>query len=277
MPSWAIAIVSLIGGFIFHVVYENYREKRKARNESLRNHFKSLEIRVIKPLIEITGQITNSEGTLSIKGASYGSPAYASLIRNLEQGDFDIFKLHFPDLAKKATNLVGEVDKHNKLSKSFLNNLKGLIEEKTGLAVEEGKGRPFIFTNVPYHLRRTLCDLTEDKPLRHDFRQARIERKNDFWEVRTGSTSYAEVTTEEEGNSCKSGLIELMESTEPLEEMSSILKRVNQLENESRSVADLLDFTCRQYGELGQLLNEEKECPYCQVIFHLKKNRGKFV
>lgn len=271
--TYIIPIIGLVIAAItaFGVFYgPKLVAKSQEKKESLRNHFKHLETIVIKPISDTMRGIATYGETLSIKGASYGSFHYASLITNFEQGDFYIFKLHFPKLAEKVTKQLNEVNQHNELCESFTNKLKELIEEKTGLPVSEGKGRPFIYADVPSYLRQTLCDLAEPKSLRHDFRQARIEKKNDFWEVFTPGIIYAQVTTEEQGNSCKHGLIELMESTSLLEEISYILKNANQLENESRSIADLLDLTCRQYG-VGQLLNEEKDCPYCQVIFHPKK------
>ncbi len=244
--------------------------KSQEKKESLRNHFKHLETIVIKPISDTMRGIATYGEALSIKGASYGSLHYATLIRNFEQGDFYIFKLHFPELAKKVTKQLNEVNQHNEHCKSFTNKLKELIEEKTGLTVTKGKERPFIYEDVPHYLRQTLHQLAKAESPTHDFRQVTIERKNDFWQVHTVSTIYAEVTAEQEGNLCKTGLIELMESSSLLEKISDILKRANQLENDSRSIADLLDLTCRQYG-VGQLLNEEKECPYCQVIFHPKK------
>ena len=267
----AISIVSIILGFVLNAIYENHRDSKKIRNESLKNHFKQLEESAIKPMTGIVGGIANSGGILSIKGASYRSPSYADSIRGFKQGGFDIFKLHFLDQAENIAKLLYEVDKHNRLFESFTNKLKKIVEEKTGLPVREGKGRPFIYTSVPIYLQRTLCQLIEGQLLTHDFRQAKIEKKNDFWEVCTVGTIYAEITTEEEGNSCKASLITLMESSALLEEMSQILENAKRLENDSKSIANLLDFTCWQYRESQQLLNEEKDCPYCQVIFHRKK------
>lgn len=267
-----IAAITAVGVFYGPKLVAKSQEKK----ESLRNHFKHLETIVIKPISDTMRGIATYGETLSIKGASYGSPHYASLIRNFEQGDFYIFKLHFPDLAEKVTKLLNEVNQHNERCESFTNKLKELIEEKTGLTVTKGKERPFIYEDVPHYLRQTLYQLVKSESPTHDFRQARIENKIDFWEVGTKTTSYSNVTTEEEGNSCKRGLIELMESTALLEEISDILNKANQLENKSRSIADSLDLTCRQYG-VGQLLNEEKDCPYCQVIFHPKKKRSRNV
>lgn len=267
------AIIGAIVGPMIHILYESRREKRKTRNESLRNHFKDLETRIIKPRSDIVQGIRNVEGSLSIKGASYGSSMYATLTRDFEQEEFHIFKLHFPKQAEKATKLMSNVNKHNELCESFISKLKELIEEKTGLPVRDGNGPPFIYTSVPYNFRQTLCQLIEEKSLRHDFRQATIEKKNELWEVHTVSTIYATVKTEGEAKSCKSGLIKLMESTSLQEETSSILKKAKQLENEARSFADLLDFICWQYRESEQLLNEERDCPYCQVIFQRKKEK----
>ncbi len=263
-----IAAITAFGVFYGPKLVAKSQEKK----ESLRNHFKHLETIVIKPISDTMRRITASGETLSIEGAVYGSPHYASLIRNFEQGDFYIFKLHYSDIAEKVTKQLNEVNQHNERCKSFTNELKELIEEKTGLTLTQGKERPFIYEDVPYYLRQTLLQLTKGEPLEHDFRQASIEDKIDFWEVGTRTTNYANVTTEEEGNSCRHGLIELMESASLLKKMSDILKRAEQLESASRSIADLLDLTCRQYG-VGQLLNEEKECPYCQVIFHHKTRR----
>lgn len=265
------AIIGAFAGQILHALYDRRKENRRMHHDSLRNHFKDLETRIIMPISDIIRGIAIDRVGLSVKGATYGSRAYNSYTKNFEQGDSYIFKLHFPDQEEKVTKLMDEVGKHNELSKSFTNKLKELIEEKTGLPVREGEGRPFVYTSMPIYLQQTLLQLTEGESPTYDFRQARIEKRNDFWEVCKVGTIYAEVTTEEEGNSCKCGLIELAESTSLLKDISQILDRAKQLENESGVIANLLDFTCRQYGELGQLLEQEKECPYCQVIFHTKK------
>jgi hypothetical protein len=268
------SIASLLLGLVGHIVWENYQEKQKARNETLKNHFKQLEASAIKPMGDTVRGIANDgRGSLSIKGASCGSRSYAYSLSNFEQGEFYIFKLHFPEQAEKTTKLLNQVNEHNKLSESFTNKLKGLIEEKTELLVREGKGRPFIYTNVPFYLRQILCDLAEAKSLGHDFRNAEIEKPNNFYIIRTTSTIYAEVTTQEEANSCKRGLIKLMESIPLQKETSRILERAKEVENEAGSIANLLDFICWQYRETRQLLNEEKGCPYCQVIFHPKRSK----
>jgi hypothetical protein len=265
------SIISLLVGFFLHSFYENRRERRQRRYESIRNHFKQLETSIIKPVTDIVRSITNSEGALSVKGASPGSLAYNSCIKNLEQGDYYIFKLHFPDQEDKVKKLIDEVNKNNKLHELLIDRLKDLIQEKTGLPVKRGGERPFVYEDVPYYLRQTLVQLNEHESLRNDFRNSTIQNQNELWKVGTQSIIFAEATTEVEANFCKRGLVEIMESASLFEEVSSILKKSKQLEKESRSIADLLDFICWQYRESGQLLNEHKDCPYCQVIFQPKK------
>jgi rubrerythrin len=78
---------------------------------------------------------------------------------------------------------------------------------------------------------------------------------------------YAEVTTVAEATSFKDAMIELMESSQLQEEMRDIYSEAGQLENVSRSLARILDFTCDQYGKYGKLLKRKKDCPVCQVIY----------
>jgi hypothetical protein len=269
------SIISLLVGFFLHVFYENRRERRQGQNESIRNHFKQLETSIINPVTDIVRSITNSEEALSIKGASPRSLAYDTYTKNLEQGDYYIFKLHFPDQEDKVKKLMGEVNKHNEFYESLTDKLKELVREKTGVPVRRGGEYPFVYEDVPYYLRQTLVQLNERESLRNDFRNSTIKNENELWKVGTQSLILAEVTTEAEANFCKRGLVELMESASLLEEVSSILKKSKQLEKESRSIANLLDFTCWQYRESGQLLNEHKDCPYCQAIFQPQKSPRK--
>jgi hypothetical protein len=265
-------ILGLLGKIFYDMWHDNYIENKQRQKDALKKHFADLEANAIKPISEIMRRITNSGGTLwEYRKTGAYDPSYNWPTKDFEQGQYAILKLHFPDLARTVTQLTNEVDKHNEDSQSFTNRLKELIEEKTGLTVRKGKERPFIHEHVPSYLRQTLHQLVKSESLTHDFRQATIEREGEFWRVRTTGTIYAEVTTEQEGNSCKNSLIELMESTALLEEMSDISERAKRIENESRSIADLLDFTCWEYRESEQLLAEEKDCPYCQVIFHPKK------
>lgn len=263
-----ISGISLLLGFVAHILYENHREKKRIRNESLKNHFKQLEISAIKPISKIMGRITNSEGTLWERGESSSyNPRYYWPTKDFGLGEFSNFKLHFPSQADAVTKLTNEIDKHNEDCQSFTNKLKELIEEKTGLAVRKGNERPFMHEHVPTYLQQTLHQLVKSGSPIHDFRQATIEREGDFWRVRTVSTIYAEATTEQEGNSFKNGLTELMESTSLLKEMTEIYLEAQRLEKESRSLASLLDFICDQHDRYGKLLKREEDCPICKVIF----------
>lgn len=268
-----ISIVSIVLGFVLNVVYENSRKNRERRNESLKNHFKQLETSVIKPVSEIVGSVKNSEGSLSIKGASHSSPSYATLTGSIGQGEFGIFKSHFPDLAEKVSEQLNKVHKHNEIYESFTNKLGCLIEEKTDVPVTRGGERPFIYSDVRYYLRKTLNELAKGESLTFDFQEATIEKLDKFWRVSIRHNICAEVRTEAEANQCKRGLIELMELPSLREKMSCLLNSATEVENESKSIADLLDFTCWQYRESTQLLSKQEDCPYCQVIFHPKKRR----
>lgn len=284
MPNWAIAILSLIGGFILHLVYESYREKRKLRNEGLRNHFKDLEAKVIKPISEIMGQITNSEGTLWLSGeARFYNPSHYWPTKDFKEGEFSGFKLHFPSQADIAVRLITEIDKHNENNKSLLNKLTKVIKENTGIPIKNivkstgiAEERPFIYAKVPTYVQKTLyhfaarkINRNEKDTIYRDFRKAKIERKDDAWWVYSESIGdvYAQVKTKEEANLCKQTLIQLMESDELIEETCGMYREAKRLENESRSLASLLDFVCQQHDKYGKLLKRERDCPVCQVIF----------
>jgi hypothetical protein len=129
---------------------------------------------------------------------------------------------------------------------------------------------------VPIYLHQTLYHLAvkelvgnERGTTYYDFRKAKIERRKDAWWITTEEPGavYAKVTTEEEANSFKNGITELMESTSLLKEMTEIYLEAQRLENESRSLASLLDFICDQHDKYGTLLKRKKECPVCKVIF----------
>jgi hypothetical protein len=222
----------------------------------------------MEPMIKIMSGSINSEATLWIKGEeSYYNPKYYWPTKDFEDGEFHIFKLHFRSQTERMIELMNEVDKHNETLRLFTSRLKELIEEKTGLPVREGKGRPFIYTSVPTYLQQTLRQLVENKSPKYDFRQARIDTKADCFDVCSVGLSYAEVTTEDQANSCKNSLIELMESTPLLKEMRQIDGEAKRLERKSKNLASLLDFTRQQYDKYGKILSREKDCPICQVIF----------
>lgn len=264
-----VALISFALGLFGNMWYGNYREKKKIQNESLKNHFKQLETNAIKPISKMMERITDSGGTLWEYGDDRAyNPTYRwPPTKAFEEGDFHIFKLHFRSQADAVAELMNKIDKHNEDCQSFTNELKELIEEKTGLAVREGKECPFIYEHVPTYLRQTLYQLVKSESPTHDFQQTSIERKGDFWRVRTVSTIYADVTTEREGNSFKNDLTGLMESTSLLKETTDIYLEAQKLEKESRSLASLLDFICDQHDRYGKLLKREESCPICKVIF----------
>jgi len=300
------SIVSLLLGLAGHIVWENYQEKKKAHNESLRNHFSDLRKEVIIGLSQIMGGVTNSEGRLWIhteseRGGVYSSPRHTWLTKDFKEGNFHIFKLHFPSQADTTTKLMNEVDKHNENLQSFIYKLKGLIEENTGTPVREGKKPPFIYSKVPTYLQETLCQIGEGKSLSHDFRQAKIEPSGQIlpsgdyteireiteaeleatlegseeptvhhdsaWKLSSPTVTYALLTTQQGANRCKESLVDLMESNSLLKEMSDIYLEAKRLESEARNLASLLDFICDQHDKYGKLLKREKDCPVCQIIF----------
>jgi hypothetical protein len=54
MPEWGIAIISMVVGFLLNFLYENYKERKKTRKESLRTHFDEIERRIIMKLSEVS-------------------------------------------------------------------------------------------------------------------------------------------------------------------------------------------------------------------------------
>lgn len=270
-----ISILSLILGFVANILYENRREKKKIRNESLRNHFQRLEVDAIKPISDIICRVTNSRGTLWARGEdSFYSLGYNWPTKDFEMGEFSNFKLHFPNQADAVTKLINKVDKHNEDCRSFIGELKELIEEKTHVPVVEGKQPPFLSANVPVYVGDTLYKLAlkklsgkETANLEYDFSKARIDKKPDFWQLRTDVTVYGHLSTEEQASLCKQSLIELTDSAPLIEKMRDIYSEAQWLESGARGLARILDFTCDQHDKYGKLLKRKKACPVCQVIF----------
>jgi hypothetical protein len=281
------AIIGALIGPMVRIIYDKRREKQRVQSQGLKNHFKQLETSVIKPISEMLGQITDSEGTLwqSTEG-SFRNPKYYWPTKDFKEGEFANFKLHFPSQADIAARLMNEIDKHNEGHKSFLDNLTETVKEKTRIPIKyiiKSTGiageRPFIYAEVPTYVQQTLYHLAVRKlggnekvtiHYYHDFRKARIERKKDdaWWvSTETADAVYAQVITEEEANLCKQTLVELMESSQLLDEMCEIYVEAERLENDSKSLASMLDFICQQYDKYGKLLRRERGCPICQVIF----------
>lgn len=247
-----VSILSIILGFLLNMTYENHREKRKARNDALRNHFVVLESKVIKDIIELMQNIVKDyKGELSI-------PFY-----NLDKGDFGIFKLHFADQGEKIRQLMERANTHNKKSKEFDSYLGKLLKEKTSIPLTNGQERPFIYYTVPSYLRDALCQSE------HNFSRACVVKEQDFWQVITGVV-YAKLTNEKEAENVRNCLIELADSVELRNEVVKIIKDAESVVNDSKSLSGLLEFVCWQYKESGLQLREKKDCPYCQVIFHKK-------
>jgi hypothetical protein len=123
------------------------------------------------------------------------------------------------------------------------------------------------------HLLHTLYKLV----LEYNFSKAEIEKTDNHWKLvnkKDGPTTYAVLGTEDEANSCKQHLTELQNSNDLKKKTADIHSYAARIESKSKEMANLLGFICNLYGELDTLLHEEKQCPYCQVIFH-PKNRSK--
>lgn len=274
----------IIGGVIGALVtvagffgVTKWQERQRRQTESRRNHFKDLESGAIEPLRKCLEKLYNSYGGFLEHSIGVESrPTWVT--RDFEYGEFRIFKLHFLSQAKTITEFMNNVDKHNEKLDSFTSNIGGIIEAKANLPVRDGGKRPFIYTGVPKYLRITLYQLAKKKSLQleriflsHDFQQAKVQQKNGFWSLGTDGTTYAETTTEAQAKSCKTRLIELTECTSLIEEACQIYTRAKQLETESRGIVSFLNTICRDYGRYGKLLEKQKDCPACQVIFHPKK------
>jgi hypothetical protein len=234
-----------------------------------------LEVDAIKPMSNIMCRVTNSDGTLWERGeSSFYSLGYNWPTRDFETGEFLNFKLHFPSQADTAIKLMNRMDKHNGDCQSFIDKLKESIEAKTLIPVVEGKQPPFLCSNVPVYVVRTLCQLAlkklsgkETADLEYDFSKARIDKKSDLWQLRTNGTVYGHLSTEEQANLCKQSLIELTDSAPLIEKMRDIYSEARWLESGARGLARILDFICDQHDKYGKLLKRKKACPVCQVIF----------
>lgn len=259
--------------------HDNHVQKKQQQKDALEKHFQQLETSAIKPISNIMRRITNSEGTLWEKGEIvFSNPTYRWPTKTFEQGEFLNFKPHFPNQTDTIMKLMTEIDKHNEEVKLFRDKLTELITTKTKIpikAVKTAEERPSIEAAVPTYLQQTLYNLTaiglheEAKATNyHDFRQAEIKRMTDtYWRLYTPGTLYASVTTKEEANLCKDALVELMNSEKLLIKMCAIYIDAKHLEEESRSLANLLDFICDQHDQYGKLLKREKGCAICKVIF----------
>ena len=268
-------ILGLLGKVLYDLWHDNYIESKKRRENARKNHFEDLEVRVIKPIIDTTQRINvDNRGSLNVMGATLGSVACDNLITNFTKGDFYIFELHFPDIALKVKRLMDKVVKHEKVSSEFTNKLGNLITEKTSIPLSRGSGGgSFIYDDVPFILRDTLCQVLVNELPTNDFTKIRIEKVGDFWRVSNANANktYAEVTNEDEANRCKKSLIELMQSDLLLGELSKIIESAKNIEDESKSISDFLAFTCREYGKFGTFLGKNSDCPYCQIVFHIKQ------
>lgn len=269
-------ILGLLGKVFYDMWHDNYIENKNRQKDALKKHFADLEASVIKPMSEIMGGVTNSEGRLWIHSRDfYSAPKSKWLTKDFKADNFYIFKLHFPTLVEPMVKLMDDVDSHNEKFLSFCMKLEENIEEKTGLTFRV-EGLPFVENNVPVYLQQTLYHLAVKKlggniigTTYHDFREVEIKEKPDsFWVTTKGPGAvYAKVNTMDEATSFRDAMIELMESSQLQEEMCDLYLGAKQLEIKPRALARILDFTCDQYGKYGKLLKRKKDCPVCQVIY----------
>ena len=104
MPEWGIAIISMVVGFLLNFLYENYKERKKTRKESLRTHFDEIERRIIMKLSEVSGNLAIIKDRLL-----FGS--FAPVTEHhplLDNENYLSFEIHFPELAYEWKELKNE-------------------------------------------------------------------------------------------------------------------------------------------------------------------------
>ncbi|TET38552.1 MAG: hypothetical protein E3J65_04980 [Dehalococcoidia bacterium] len=246
-----------------------WQEKQRERKNVLRNHFDALAVGAFMPLINKMGRLMNTGDRLSVRAPPMMT--YEGDF-SLEEVDFEhdklhaSLKLHFPSEVAAIESFRDNLVSHHKNLDRFSEELEKLVAEKTGLPVRGGGQPPFIYEGTPKRLRLTLNQLGINEPLSDDFRRAEIKHEGGSWTVGIGPTGYAVTATEEEAQNCRSRLIELMECAELKERQSQIRESTLRLENDSRQLAEHLDFICQKYIKYGSVLKKIRECSICQVI-----------
>jgi len=109
-----IAIFSLIAGFLLNVFYENYKERRKTRKESLRIHFDDIRTRIISKLSEMSRNLAIENNRLVFllfySGESVMEHYTFEVDKNYLEADENYlsFEVHFPERAREWKQLKSE-------------------------------------------------------------------------------------------------------------------------------------------------------------------------
>jgi hypothetical protein len=275
-----IPVITFIIGLLVKPIYDfwqnNYIKKKQRQDDARKKHFQILETRFISPMLELLNNQTVFYGEISNKGQGRGwSPNDKLFTINFMEGDGEIFKLHFQSKVTEIGKLTEAINEHNEEFDNFMNYLRNKIQEYTNIPFGNGKPRPFLHPQLTGYMRLTLFQSIESYVVAHDFKNTQIVCINngEYWRLTssTQNVAYTDLTTKKECQDCGQKLIELQYSPQLMEKVRNIDFKAKQLRKEIETIVKSLDFLCLKYKELEKLLYPEKECLYCQAIFHPDK------
>lgn len=281
MVEAAIAILSLLTGFFLNIFSEHYRDRKKQREEGLRNHFSKLEHDTIQPICNSLRRLRTNYGTLY-----FSQGADSELQRRIHAAtnyDYSVFQLHFPKEAQDILDIPGKISEHNKAIDSFKTQIGGDLRQKIHVSISRNPKPPVIHKQTLEYLYANICELVQrslystETSISYDFNETEtiyLDSLNQWLlSNKTQSETYGRFLREEEANSAKATLVQMQESRSYAEIVCKFLNEAEQLTNEAKGLLSTLEFICERYGKVGlrQLLKKNEECPYCRVIFGIEK------
>jgi hypothetical protein len=253
MPEPIILIIGTLGGtalgFLLSVLYGRQQERKKQRNESLRNHFKRFQESTIKPIMNALKRVSNEAGVLIFQS---GSEHYMESRLHKNYSDYGIFKIHFPSQANQIETIYNDYETHNRKIENFKKELAKTIEVETGLKLQaKGSIKPYVYTHTTEFLYRTLYQIAEAKLSQTsrrvvdcDFSDAVIVKTGkvkEGWRLKHRHplmvTHYAELLSENEAKRCQQRLTKLQNSSDLQEKTGQLYSEAIDLEQAMKRIA----------------------------------------
>ncbi|MCK4331634.1 MAG: hypothetical protein KAW81_03655 [Dehalococcoidia bacterium] len=186
----AIGIVVTAIGLLFHILYEQWKQKQNRQKEGLRKHFEDLGDEVIRPLIAELERYMNDYGEFHPKprgviplSESDDTPIMPSLdISGIKSADlYRSFELHFPNETERWDKFKNGVCEHNITCASFTEQLEERIGNIGKLPfAPPAASECHIDGRLPTQMRKTLYQLIRQQEypnpnLLYDFTKTTVQ------------------------------------------------------------------------------------------------------
>jgi len=271
-----IAAITAFGVYFGPRFTAKWQRKQEKQDTNLKTHFEDIEKYIYSKILPYSRSIV-------VKGLCMWYNDH-SKVKNgypfeIDEG-YKSFKIHFREFADELEHL------HKKALE--LNSRLKKIREKIATLVKQGG---ISFGGVNEQASQIIYD-NIFAALNNHYKEIKINNRSNIFErieesqesgksgllyasnwLKDSAIAYGE--TNENKENCKNIIIKIVTNEELKDKGLEIIRVTDKLADNFKDFAKKLNETIeytKKY-KIGRDFKKEKECPYCQVIFHPKKRR----